>query len=297
MLEVTGNPNMSLLDVECYASRPSGYFHQDGSHGFVTSKDRTITWNNHGGGYDSRKKELAGSSKMYREWAMEFVPPNNIPKCGIEFGVNGLCHTLANREMLLTEDGPSMKGSYMDYPLVVFFGKYGLGLSQLKELLKSTYDATVTRYNDPYNAYRKVIARLEPSAFLDDELDAWIDMAKSWGIKVDEIMRKPLASREYAKMRIYTLVNEREEIYRQYQSSKNGNYRDMQKKIVERVRINMTNCLNYLVQISYISQIECSIYVTNMNAYLATLTTAIGTEREYFLANGHMLAEANYVNA
>jgi hypothetical protein len=289
------NANMTLLDVECYAAVPSGYFGQPGSHGFVTNLDHTIEWTNHGGGYDGRTKTLAGSSKMYWEWSKNFVPTTNVDKCGVSLGVNGVCHTFANREMLLTQDGPSMKGTFMDYPIVVFFGKYGLGINKLKELLKSSYDTTMASYADPYNAYNKVIARLEPDAFLDDELDAWIEMAKAWGIKVDEIMSKPLASRTYAKMRIHTLVNEREAIYQKYLDGQITGIGNMQKQIVERVRVNMSNCMDFLVQIDYMTQAEKDSCTTAMNTYLNNLIGHLSTEREFFRTHGHMMMETDYL--
>jgi hypothetical protein len=295
MTNTDGNANMTLLDVQCYAAVPSHYFGQDGSHGFVTNLDHTIQWTNHGGGFDDRKKTLAGSSQMYWEWSTNFVPTTNVDKCGVDFGVNGVCHTLANREMLLTQDGPSMKGTFMDYPIVVFFGKYGLGINRLKELLKSSYDTTMASYADPYNAYNKVIARLEPDAFLDDELDAWIEMAKAWGLKVDEIMSKPLASRTYAKMRIHTLVNEREAIYQKYLDGQITSTGDMQRQIVERVRVNMNNCMDFLVQIDYMTQAEKDSCTTTMNTYLTSLIGHLRAERAYFRTHGHMQMEAAYI--
>lgn len=279
-----GKKSMSLFKVECYACTPSGVMGQDGSHGFVVSLDRKTCWANHGGCWSSyfAERKCVASANMYKEWVDEFMPANDYDKGGLSFLVNGVCHTYANRELLVTDSGPTMKQSFMDYIIVFFFGTYGLGLKQLKQILKASYERTIKSYSDSGNAYNKVLSRLEPSAFLDDELDAWILVAKHLKInKIDSIMEKPLASRYYAKQRILKVFEQRERLYEKFLNN-DLNSSSLHKEIGSCMINELTSGFDYLLSVSYITKAERDQYLGAINQFFAKFVRQLANERAYF---------------
>ena len=97
-------------------------------------------WNNGGRGGDTAPvKTKVVQTRAYKEWLFDFVPNDKIYKCGISFYVNGVCHTYANRKLLLGEGNVDVRDAPKDYVCVVFFGKYGFGLNQLKRFSQITW--------------------------------------------------------------------------------------------------------------------------------------------------------------
>jgi len=155
------NASISMIEIEAY-SLPSSSFVPDDAHVFVIDVSRSIEWRNKGGGWtDSRPRTKVASTRAYKEWVLDFIPPNNLEKSGIIFGLNGVCQTYANLELLIAENEASVKSAAKNYVCVWCFGKYGLGLENLKNLLKKSYNEVIKTHTDPYNALPKILSRVD----------------------------------------------------------------------------------------------------------------------------------------
>lgn len=269
-----GKDNMSLMKVEAYAMDGGGYGIEGSDHCFVVTADKKISWRNNGGGWeDSRKKTKVAQNRAYKEWMMEFIPPNNISKCGITFGQNGLCQTYANRELLIGEDKADARKSGKNYVCVFFFGKYGLGLKQLKQLLKESYSKVTAQYNDPYNALNKVLAKADD--YVDDEMAAWRQVGIEYGhIPIDRILAKDISGGlALARSRMQNFINEREKLYEQC-----GGERGFRTKLKDLIQRHCDDYLWMLAGISYITEGERDTYSRNISQFLNRFNAAVAMQ-------------------
>ena len=245
--------SLSLMEIEAYAMSSSTYLPND-SHTFVSCKeDRNREWRNHGGGWnDPRPKTFVAKAEAFKEWLLYFVPPGaGCDECGVSFGENGVCHTYANRELLLSFENASVQIAAKDEYVVMLFGKYGLGIQQLKDRLRATYHHITQSISDPFYALDRVLGRIDSS--LDEELMAWYRVATQEGIPVDGILRlNHEGGIAMAKIRFQALRIERENLYQRYvESGRQTNFRHDLKALMKR------HCKDYLTMlcaIRYISE-------------------------------------------
>lgn len=280
-----GKSNMSLLNVEAYAL-PSSSFVKNDSHCFVVTQDRKYSWKNRGRGWDDGgDRTKVAENTAYKEWLWEFVPPTDCQKCGISFYENGVCHTYANRELLIGEREANASQAPQDHVCVFFFGKYGLGLQQLKQLLSESYNNVKKSYNDPYNALSKVLARVDNT--VDDELRAWRQTAIDYaGIPVDDIMAKnPQAGLAVARDRMRNLISKREKIYQDY---KVGRFHDLHGNVKMLIQNEADDYLNMLAGINYITENDKQIYSNKIRTFLSKVGAVLCAQREEYLRTGHI---------
>lgn len=279
--------NITMLPVEAY-SLPSSYGIKDSSHTFIVAKnDRTIQWTNGGGGWgDSRPKTLVSSTTLYYEWANTFIPrPTGYSHGGIRFGVNGVCHTIANRVLAVANSGADVKKAEKDEYSVVFYGKYGLGLKEFKEKLTESFHETRQAYDLPDSALTGVLSRVDD--FLTDELMAWKSIAESvGGIDVDDIVRRS-GGVDIAKRRLSSYIDSREALFDQYlrhQVTENGLRQGMKRSIQQHAG----NYLDFLHNLNLISQAQCALFHARLDAFLNRFIQ--GTEAQIAaLQNGCLL--------
>lgn len=282
-----GKPNMSLVTIEAYAV-PSSTYVQNDSHCFVVTEDKNDCWKNGGRGWkDVTVKTKVVQTRAYKEWLFEFVPPGNINKCGITFGENGVCHTYANRELLLGEDNVDVREAPKDYVAVVFFGKYGFGLNQLKQLLTESYQKVTGSYDDPYGALNKVLNRVDNT--IDDELRAWrqtgIEYAK---IPVDEILAKnPQGGLAVARSRLRDLISKREKIYQDYVDRKISDSQ-LRSNVKALIQAECDDYLNMLARIHYITEEECRTYSDNIRNFLSRVGAVLRAQQAEFQRTGRI---------
>lgn len=275
--------DMKLVKIEAY-SLNSEYRIPDSSHCFVISEDRKSCWKNHGGGWnDPREKTKVAENQAYWEWLNTFVPTGELDKCGIRFGVNGLCHTYAARELLVGRNETDVSKAPKNYVCVFFFGKYGMGLDELKDLLKTSYHNTMASYNDPYNALDEVLNRVDNT--IDFELRAWRQVALDYvNIPVDDIMAKnPTGGMAVARSRMRSFINKRESVYQQNKSS-NG----LEKLICDLIQTESDDYLNMLTRIAYISEKEREEYSGNIRNFLSGFANYVQAHREAYIATGQI---------
>ncbi|WP_277656945.1 hypothetical protein [Seleniivibrio woodruffii] len=262
-------PGISLMTVEAY-SLDSAYIIPNSTHAFVVGKnDRSVQWKNYGRGWETTDpKTLVATVNTYREWLMTYIPPGTEGTAsGVNFGVNGVCHTFANRELLVADASADVRQAVKDEYAVFFFGKYGIGLDQLKQLLNAAYNNVTARYADNLNAYNTVMSRL--NNYIDDELLAWRKIAiEEAGIDVDGILAKsPQAGLAIARQRLQNYINARESIYSDFiagRLDKNG----VQLKIKSTIIQHTTDYLNWLSTIHYITEADRNTYISRISAFL-----------------------------
>ncbi len=283
------NGTMSLITVEAYAMPSSTYVKND-SHCFVITEDKKICWKNHGGGWsDGRPKTKAAVNRAYKEWMWEFVPPTDIDRCGIRFSENGVCHTFANRELLIGEYAADASKAAKDYVCVFFFGKYGMGLKKLKQLLTDSYNRTVSSYHDPYNALNKVLARVDNT--VDDELRAWRLVGIEYAhIPIDEILAKnPRGGLAVARSRLTHLIEKREKIYQDFvDSGRAGGNRKLYQDVRNLIEGDADDYLAMLASIRYITRSERQIYAENINKFLNSMMVNLIAQSEEFQRTGRI---------
>lgn len=275
--------DMKLVKIEAY-SLNSEYRIPGSSHCFVISEDRKSCWQNYGGGWnDPREKTKVAENQAYWEWLNTFVPTGALDKCGIRFGVNGLCHTYAARELLVGRNETDVSKAPKNYVCVFFFGKYGMGLEDLKDLLKTSYNNTMASYNDPYNALDEVLNRVDNT--IDFELRAWRQVALDYvNIPVDDIMAKdPTGGMAVARSRMRSFIDKRESVYQQNKSS-NG----LEKLICDLIQTESDDYLNMLTQIAYISEKEREEYSGNIRNFLSGFANYVQAHREAYIATGQI---------
>jgi hypothetical protein len=254
------------MSIEAYALPSNSYVTGD-SHCFVVAKDdRTMCWANGGGDYyDRRTHTLVASDSAYKEWLLDFCPPRNKEACGIIFGENGVCHTYANRELMVTQSGPDARQAAKDYVCVAFYGKYGYGRPQLKDRLTASYKNVTKLYTDPYNALPTVLSRVDN--FLDDEAAAWRQVAIDYlGVPFDDIMnRNKSGGMAVFKGRLQTMIDAREAAYQSYLSS--GKRNNLRIEVRELMKKHIGDYLQFLVDIGYVSRLDRDKYIDTMQKF------------------------------
>lgn len=271
---------MSLKHIEAY-SLNSEYRIAGSSHCFVITDDRKTCWENKGGGwYSKREKTKVAENDAYWEWLLKFVPPNDIDKCGITFGVNGLCHTYATRELLIGKNNVNVSNAPKNYVCVFFFGKYGMGLSELKQILTDSYQDTMVSCEDPYNALNNVLARVDDT--VDFELAAWRKVAIEYAhVPVDKILAKNYSGgMAVARSRMRDFINKREDVYHREAE------RNIQVAIRDLIQAESDDYLSFLTRIGYITEDECANYSNNLRNFLKSVINYINAQREAYLQSG-----------
>ena len=285
-MPVVSKSPLTLLPVEGYSLMPGGIWGHEGSHCFVISIDRSIVWANWGGGWsDTRTRTKLCETRMYKEWALNCAPAGSSIKVGVRFGVNGVCHTAANRELLISIESACVKKALSNDLVTFFFGKYGMGLNELKTLLRESYNQTMQNYTDSYDALTKVLKKVDD--YIDDEIEVWKSVGKKMGMDVDDIMKKPLGGIVYAKNRLQKYINDREDLFQKCLDKK-VNENELKKQLKPLIIKHMTDCLDYLVDVNYITALQKATYKTNLNSFLSKFIATINAQANFINAHGRM---------
>lgn len=281
---------MSMLEIEAYALSSSSFIPND-SHCYVVSGDesRTYCWTNCGRGWNKdHPGTKVAQTRAYKEWLLEFVPCNDIDKCGLTFCKNGVCHTYANRELLLGEDQADARLAPKDYVCVVFFGKYGFGLKQLKQLLTDSFNRVAASYDISRSVLDTVLQRVDDT--VDDELRAWRQTGIEYAhIPIDEILAKsPQAGLAIARSRMRDFIEKREKIYEEC-APQGSNV--VHQKVKQLIQTESDDYLNMLASIGYISEADRQTYSQNIADFLSRVRSALRAQETYFLRTGCMMED------
>ena len=163
---------ITLMPIEAY-SMPSSTFVPDDSHVMVINIARDMEWDDFGGGWsDRRTKTLQARTNAYKQWLINFCKPTATPtETGITFMENGVCHTAANRILIVSDGDTNVRLAPGDEYAILFFGKYGLGISDFKKKLKDSFNKTAKSYFMPNCILDDVLKRIDNS--WEEEWSAW----------------------------------------------------------------------------------------------------------------------------
>ncbi len=240
----------TILFTEAYAM-PSNTYVEDDSHTFTVSLDRSLCWKNFGRcWFDEGERELIAKQTAYKEWLLEFCPPKDYAKCGIMFGVNGVCHTTSNRELLIGEDNVDVRLAPKNFVTVSIFGKYGFGLDILKQLITDSYHRASLQVPMAEDVLQMVLDRIDQT--LDDEVLAWRQlMSEYFMLPIEPILQKHPDAVANLRMMITHLLQNRELIYEEFRKRQvvQPTY---EKNIYMLLSQSVSHYLDFLVQNGYI---------------------------------------------
>lgn len=288
--------SMTMLNVEAYALSSDSFVLND-SHCYVVSADRLTCWKNHGRGWSEGKPgERVVSAQVYKEWLDDFMPASGLnyeDRCGMSFGYNGVCHTYANRELLLADTDVCVASAPKDFVCVAMFGKYGLGITQLKNRLRVSYERVSAQFALDEDAYHKVIARIDDA--FEDEFNAWSQVCKEYcDIPVDSILAKsPEAGRAIAREKLKAFLNVREALYQQYASGTitAADYRNKRATIIVE---SLSSYMDWLEGIGFITAANCATYKENATQFIYRLEHGVVQQMAHITQTGtiHMTLAA-----
>ncbi len=242
----------SILMTEAYAM-PSSTYVPDDSHAFLVSLDRTLCWANYGRCWNAPgEKILVAQQNSYKEWLLEFCPPNDLIRCGIVFGLNGVCHTITNRELLIGESDVSVKDASKNFVTVSIFGKYGFGLDNLKKLVTDSFNRANLKVMMTQDMLETVLARIDNT--LDDEVSAWEQLIENYfSLQISEIVSMHEDALEKLKNMITTLLEGREKIYNDFFNLSVITRQEFERQIYVLISSNVFNYFDLLCDSNYIN--------------------------------------------
>lgn len=265
-----------LMPIEAMGMK-SGYMDMGGDHVCVFNKEKTKIWTNGGVGPDAHRqgKHIVAKDNAYKEWLLAFCPTGDGKETGVRrIGLNGVCQTRANRELLVTEEGSDVRDARRNDTVTFILGKYGYGLDDLVDKLKKAH-------NGSEQILTKVIHRVRHAEM--DELNAWKRvLSKYIKMPVERIIEKGgSALRTEALKNHAELIKNREEIYK-----RNIGVVDERKKLHTQVygllRSYCSSGLAKLESHGLISSSEREVYGERIKEFLKNVYREINVEYHYY---------------
>ncbi len=278
--------NATIVLTEAYAM-PSSTYVPDDSHTFFVTADKKICWANYGRCWNDKGDRIKiADQKSYQEWLNEFCPNGDYTKCGITFGVNGVCHTVTNRELLIGEDDVDVRNAAKNFVTVSIFGKYGFGLSALKQLITDAYNRANLKVMFPEGILETVLQRIDNT--LEDEANAWQQLMNEYfalSLK-DIIATHPDALTKLQEM-IKNLLTNRENIYEEYVKNI-FEHETFEKNIYNLLTSSVTNYITYLSTSNYIDITTRDTALKNATLFFNKLFKVVDGQIAEVTATGKM---------
>jgi len=150
-------------------------FVENADHVSLYSSDLNGFWGCFGRG--KNEQELAGSqpgvtANVPKNWLLQYAPFGS--EVLVRNLISGTCHTIANRILLIATEDKDVKTSGGDIVTVIAFGKYGIGLQDLKNKLKESFEKSASTYAP--EMLEQALSKLDS---LHYELDAWLELIHS----------------------------------------------------------------------------------------------------------------------
>ena len=280
----------SILKTEAYAM-PSSTYVPDDSHTFFVSEDKTMCWANFGRCWnDEGDRILIAKQNSYKEWLLEFCPPDDYGKSGIIFTVNGVCHTTANRELLIGEFDLSVKDASKNFVTVAIFGKYGFGLDILKKLITDAFNRANENVMMTQDMLDTVLARVDNT--LDDETEAWKQLIESYfTLQISDITSKHEDALEKLKDMIKTLLEGREKIYHDAITASVFIREEYEKQVYTLISTNVFNYFDFLLNNNYIDSQQNTMAKQSANKFFKALFNILDEQTQALQATGEMNQE------
>ncbi len=150
--------------------------------------------------------------KLFAKLHLESVPMDCC--LGVYNKFNGTAHTVMNRLLLLTEQGPVVTDdSIGNIHSSIIYGKFGLGIDKFVKLIQQAYADSGQTDPDTQTAHEKALALLHDP--LEEDKKAWCQGIKiQFGLEMQEIFDKwPLSERSFDTF-ITNITSDRIDIYR-----------------------------------------------------------------------------------
>ncbi len=282
------HPDVPLFPLEAYAI-PSNYFLRDGSHAFVVSLDRSFCWPCAGRcwydtskGEDKTRVRVAAGNAFY-DWLMLFHPPEKLyDSVGILFGYNGVCHTIANRILLVCVETIDVQKAKQADVSMALFGKLGLGKEKLKQILTNTFHEAQKIAGYEESILQAVLAKVDYP--ISEDVAAW------HGAMV-EICEMPASQSDHADLdqafllpELKTFMAFREDFYLN-NASKMEQF-EFQKVLILKMLDIMDRMLEYLRDHNYITPDEFKLYAKNASKKLRLGSATLGLQEPIVAATG-----------
>ena len=267
--QLLARDKFSILKTEAYAM-PSSTYVPDDSHTFFVTEDKTMCWANFGRCWeDEGDRTLVAKQNSYKEWLLEFCPPDDYGKCGINFGLNGVCHTTANRELLIGEYDVSVKEASKNFVTVSIFGKYGYGIDILKNLVTESFTRANYKVMMTQDMLDTVLARIDNT--MDDEVNAWKQLMETYfQLQISDIISQHEDALNGLKQMISTLFGEREALYKKFVNSQILRT-EYQIEIYKLLTSTIFNYFDFLTNNNFINSQQEEIVKQNATKFLNSL--------------------------
>ncbi len=280
----------SILKTEAYAM-PSSTYVPDDSHTFFVSEDKTLCWANHGRCWnDKGDRVLVASQNSYKEWLLEFCPPDDYDKCGLFFGFNGVCHTYANRELLIGEFDVSVKDASKNFVVVAIFGKYGMGLKNLKALITESFNNANFKVEMTQDMLDTVLARVDNT--FDDETEAWKQLIENYFfVPMTELIKQHEGVLDRLKQLVTTLFEGRESIFEKHFNQSVFDKGQFREEIFQLLSSNIFAYLAFLHDNNYIDDDQYNKSKQGATKFLEGLFGVVEGQVEAVQATGELNQE------
>ncbi len=280
----------SILKTEAYAM-PSSTYVPDDSHAFVVSEDKTLCWPNHGRCWEDKgDRILVANQNSYKEWLLEFCPPEDYDKCGLFFGLNGVCHTYANRELLIGELDVSVKDASKNYVVTSIFGKYGFGLKNLKNLITEAFNRANFKVEMTQDMLDTVLSRIDNT--LEDETNAWELLIENYfSIQMSDIVMQHKDALDKLKNMVTVLLTEREKIFEDHFNTSIFDKLEYRTQIANLITSNTFSYFDFLHMSNYIDDTQYNTAKQSATKFFETLFGVVEGQVEAVQATGELNQE------
>lgn len=139
---------------------------------------------------------------------------------GVYNKLNGTAHTVMNRMLLLTEDGPTITDqSIGNIHSSIIYGKFGLDIKPFLDTLEKAYAESQEAFSGSRTTYERVLATLNNPIEYDKQ--AWCDGIRvQFGIDMKDIFRRWPLAESYFDTFLNKVTADRADIYRSVMSQR-----------------------------------------------------------------------------
>jgi hypothetical protein len=214
-----------FVDIEVIEREISGKYQgfENTAHVSVYSQDLGEIWPCFSKD-ESKNGTVILKTQVPKTWLMAFAPPKS--EVLVKNLISGTCHTIANRILLIANENVDVRAAGGDIITVIAFGKYGIGLQDLKNELRDSFKEISANYEP--EILEQTLSKLDS---VNLELDDWINFIHSQIEKHHESLKQydnfieklKFIPKENYENYLRAYINKREEIYNKYNLQNNWN--------------------------------------------------------------------------